>query len=67
MTQLVVSVEDYSLISDIKRAIKMLKGVADVKLVKPKKNGLDKAIEDIENGNVYAAKDMDDFVKQMMQ
>ena len=32
----------------------------------PKMSGLDKALEDVEAGRVYKAKDVDDLFKQMM-
>ncbi|MBP3254290.1 MAG: response regulator [Bacteroidales bacterium] len=67
MTQLVVSVEDYSLLADIKRAIKMLRGVTEVSVMTTQKNGLDRAIEDVENGRVYSAESVEDMIKQIMQ
>ncbi|MBQ9255270.1 MAG: hypothetical protein IJ180_10935 [Bacteroidales bacterium] len=67
MTQLVVSIEDYSMLSDIKHAIKMLRGVSEVSIIKQKKNGLDKAIEDVENGNIYSADSVEDMIKQIMK
>ena len=50
MTELVVSVEDVSLLTDIKRAIKMLRGVAGVTLPKQKKSRLERAIDDVRSG-----------------
>lgn len=67
MTELVVKVEDASLLTDIKRAIKMLKGVTSVTLPKrAKKTGIEKGLEDIRKGNVFHAKDSEDLIKQIL-
>ena len=67
MTELVVRVEDASLLTDIKRAIKMLRGVTSVTLTKrAKKTGIEKGLEDIRKGNVYYAKDSEDLIKQIL-
>jgi len=34
-------------------------------LKKQRKTGLDKALEDVENGNVYQAEDVEDLIKQL--
>ena len=67
MTELVVKVEDASLLTDIKRAIKMLRGVTSVTLPKrAKKTGIEKGLEDIRKGNVFHAKDSEDLIKQIL-
>ncbi len=66
MTQLIVSLDDNSMVSDIKKAIRLLKGVASVKVTKtidtPNPTTI-KAIEDVESGNTIRCNDFDDYLK----
>ena len=64
MTQLTVSIEDVSLLNQIRQAISMLRGVAAVSLKRQKKTGMDRAIDDIKKGRVYEASSVDDLIKQ---
>ena len=52
MTQLIVSIEDASLLGDIKKAIRLLRGVATVK-----------AIKDIEEGHSFVCEDFNDYLR----
>ena len=64
MTELVVQVEDASLVADLKRAIKMLRGVSGVTIPKrQKRTGIEKGLDDIKKGNVYHAKNSQDLIK----
>lgn len=68
MTELVVQVEDASLLTDIKRAIKMLRGVAKVTLPKrAKKTELESAIDEVRSGKLYEAKNVDDLMRQLAE
>ncbi len=68
MTELVVQVEDASLLTDIKRAIKMLKGVTSVTIPKSaKKTELERAIEEVRSGKLYEAKDANDLMRQLAE
>ena len=66
MTQLIVSLEDSSMLADIKNAIRMLKGVASVKVSKsaniPNATTI-KAITELDNGNTIVCKDYNDYLK----
>lgn len=64
MTQLTVSIEDASMLEQIKQAISMLRGVTSVTLKKKGKNGMDRAIEDIQEGRVYEASSVEDLIAQ---
>lgn len=64
MTQLTVSVEDVSMLDQIRQAISMLRGVTSVTLKRQAKTGMDRAIEDIKNGRVYEADSVEDLIKQ---
>ena len=64
MTQLTVSVEDVSMLDQIRQAISMLRGVSSVSLKRQTKTGMDWAIDDIKNGRVYEADSVEDLIKQ---
>ncbi len=50
--QLIITVDDAELVNKVKNAIKMIKGVSGVSVVKKKKTGLDLAREDVAAGRV---------------
>lgn len=52
--QLIVTVEDPSLINDLKRAIKMMRGVSKISVKRTKKTGMDLAREDVKAGRVIS-------------
>lgn len=66
MTQLIVSLEDTSMLADIKKAIRLLRGVVSVKESKtsdtPNATTL-KAIEEVENGDTVTCQDFNDYLK----
>ena len=66
MTQLIVSIEDASLLADVKKAIRLLRGVASVKVCKnearPNKTTL-QAIENAANGKTIKCGDFDGYLK----
>ena len=64
MAQLTVSVEDVSMLDQIRQAISMLRGVSSVSLKRQTKTGMDRAIDDIKNGRVYEADSVEDLIKQ---
>jgi len=64
MTQLTVSVEDVSMLDQIRQAISMLRGVTSVTLKRQTKTSMDRAIDDIKNGRVYEADSVEDLIKQ---
>lgn len=52
--------------ADIKRAIKMLRGVAGVTISKrQKRTGLQVSIDEVRSGKLYEAKDVDDLMNQL--
>ena len=65
MTQLTVSIEDVSMLDQIKQAISMLRGVKSVTLKRRRKTSMDRAIEDIEQGRVYKYDSLDDLIKEI--
>ncbi len=64
MTQLTVSVEDNSMLDQIKQAISLLRGVSSVTQKRSRKTSMERAIEDIENGRIYEARSVEDLIRQ---
>lgn len=64
MTQLTVSIEDASMLDQIRQAIGLLRGVTNVSLKKQTKTGMERAIEDIKQGRVYEASSVEDLIEQ---
>ena len=69
MTQVTLQFENNSIKNHFLKIIDLMNGVSVVKpqpKTKSKKCGLDEALEDVEAGRVYQAKDVDDLFKQLM-
>jgi hypothetical protein len=65
--QLLVSISDMSMIKDIKKAIGMLKGVGNVTVPRRKRiSAYERSLQELEEGRVYEAKDVDDLFKQCL-
>jgi len=64
MTQLTVSIEDVSMLDQIRQAISLLRGVTSVSLKRQHKTGMDRAIDDIKHGHVYEASSVEDLINQ---
>ena len=64
MIQLTVSIQDVSMLDQIRQAISLLRGVTSVTLKRQAKTGMDRAIEDIKEGRVYEANSVEDLIKQ---
>ena len=64
MAQLTVSIEDASMLDQIRQAISLLRGVTSVTLKRQAKTGMDRAIDDIKSGRVYEASSVEDLIKQ---
>ena len=64
-----ITLEQDAMVNDIKKAIKLMRGIASVKLVHTKtakKSGIEKALDDVKDGRVYHAKSVDDLFKQIL-
>lgn len=66
--QIIVDIEDMSMLKDIKRAISMLKGVGKITVSHRKKlySSYELSLRDLDEGRVYEAKDVDDLFKQCL-
>ena len=71
--QILVNIEDMSMLKDIKKAISLLKGVASVKVKRTTKKEYDitktagyrEAMDDVKNGRVYHYDSLKDLYKEM--
>lgn len=64
MTKLTVSIEDISMLEQIKQAISLLRGVSTVTLTRQPKTGMDRAMEDIRLGRVFDASSVEDLINK---
>ncbi|MCM1521305.1 MAG: hypothetical protein NC039_01475 [Muribaculaceae bacterium] len=66
MTQLTVSIENPDMLRDIKKAIRMIRGVVSVKSEKAKPNATTlAAIKEVENGNAIHCGSFDDYKRMV--
>jgi hypothetical protein len=74
MASIILTISDESLISQIKKACSLLKGVGDVKVVRPKSSkkditktkGYQEAMEDVRQGRVHQADSVDDMFQDIL-
>ena len=72
MATIVLDVQDESLLTQIKKACQLLKGVASVRVHKTKSEditktaGYKKAMDDVKHGRVYHAESVDDMMNQIL-
>ncbi len=68
MTQLMVSVENPEMIRDIKKAIRMIRGVVSVRLQKPAPNATTlAAINEVEDGDGIFCDSFDEYLKTISE
>ena len=65
--QILVDIEDMSMLKDIKKAIELLRGVSKVTIPRPKRmSAYERSLRDLDEGHVYEAKDVDDLFNQCL-
>lgn len=64
--QILVNIEDMSLLKDIKKAISMVKGVGIITVPRRRMTSYERSLRDLDEGRVYEAKDVDDLFKQSL-
>ena len=65
--QILVNIDDMSMLKDIKKAISMVKGVGKITLPRRKRySSYERSLRDLEEGRVYEAKDVDDLFRQCL-
>lgn len=69
--QIIVTLEPDAIIADLKKALKLMRGVASIKVQKPKEFDITKtagyreAMDDVKHGRVTTYASLDDFYKEM--
>ncbi len=66
MEQIIINVEDRSILNSLRKILNSLNGVTIVKPQKKRKTGLDEAIEDVKAGRVYTAKNSEEMFKHIL-
>ena len=71
-SQLIVTIDDASLVKKISDAVKLIKGVTSVRISKPNDQILQRAsykagMEDIKNGNVTSYSSSDEMFRDLMK
>lgn len=64
--QILVDIEDMSMLKDIKKAISMVKGVGKITTPRSRKlSSYERSLLDIEKGRVYKYDSLDDLIKEI--
>lgn len=64
--QILVEIEDMSLLKDIKKAISMLKGVGKITMPRRKRySAYELSLRDLDEGRVYKYESLDDLIKEV--
>ena len=66
MTQLIINIEDKSILPHLKKILSAIEGVSIVPTKKKKKCGIEEALEDVKEGRVYSATSVDDMFNQIL-
>ena len=66
--QILVNIEDMSMLKDIKKAISLLRGVGKITVPRRRKlySAYELSLRDLDEGHVYEAKDVDDLFRQCL-
>lgn len=72
MKQILIQIEDATLLSSIKKVLKSLHGVSikEIQEPNPKRkimSGIEKSMDDIKNGRVHSAKSVDDMMNKILK
>ncbi len=65
MTQLILNIDDPSVLPTLKKVVKAFKGVSIDTATTKRRNSLDEALEDVRQGRVCRYDSVDDFFKAM--
>ncbi len=66
MEQIIINVEDKSILRSLRKILSSLNGVSIAKPAKKRKSGLDEAIEDVKEGRVYTAENSEEMFKHIL-
>jgi len=63
--QLIVSVENVSMLKDLKKAISMLRGVTKIAIPRRRLSSYERSLRDLDEGRVYKYDSLDDLIKEI--
>ena len=64
--QMIVSVEDVSMLKDLKKAISMMRGVTKITIPRRKSlSSYERSLRDLDEGHVYKYDSLDDLIKEI--
>jgi len=64
--QLIVDVEDVSMLKDLKKAISMMRGVKRITMPRRKRlSSYERSLQDLDKGRVYDYDSLDDLIKEI--
>ena len=64
--QILVDIEDMSMLKDIKRAIGMMRGVGKITVPRRKRmSSYERSLRDLDEGRVYEYDSLDDLIKEI--
>lgn len=64
--QILVNIEDVSMLRDIKKAISMVRGVTKVTVPRAKRlSSYERSLRDLDEGRVYEYDSLDDLIKEI--
>ena len=64
--QILVNIEDMSMLKDIKRAISMVKGVGKITVPRRRRmTSYERSLRDLDEGRVYEYDSLDDLIKEI--
>ena len=64
--QILVDIEDMSMLKDIKKAISMVKGVGKITIPRRKRmSAYERSLRDLDEGRVYKYDSLDDLIKEI--
>lgn len=66
MTQLTINIEDKSILPHLKKILSAIEGVSIVKSTTKKRCVLEEALDDVKNGRVHSAENVDDMFQQVL-
>lgn len=66
MTQLVLNIEDKSMLAPLKKIISSMKGVSIAPTVRKRKTGIEEAMDDIAAGRIYHANSVDEMFDDIL-
>lgn len=65
MTQLIINIEDKSILPHLKKILNAIEGVSITKPSKAKKCGLEEALDDVKAGRVHSYESVDEMFKSL--